>query len=228
MRFQIICSLLCLSLTSPAMADGMRYTTLGAKRGQLNPPQLTLKSLDLGAEAQKRKDAESADATQQKTFEDVWQHYRALAEGRAADNPGDEKTSEEGLPVKSITPKHINLQTSVTASGSSAPSGLENQEPPAGTPAGAAGGLTEYRETPLPDHIVSRPMGIIDQYEQSKARRSQMKTLRIARPESQNYGLPQTPQARPPEQPAAPEVHHLQMRPPKMKPAQSSASGQEG
>lgn len=223
MRFQIICSLLCLSFTTPALADGMRYTTLGSKKGQLNPPELTLKSLNFGTEANKRKDAANAEAAEQKTFEDVWQRYRTLAEGRAADETAE--TAE--TPRKTIKPKLISARPAATQEEKvavptppAAPyvRSIARVQPASGGSA-AHDSSPDYSETPLPDHVTTRPMGIIDQYEQSKARRSQMKTLRISRPETEGSGQPQA---------APPEMHHLQMSPPQMKPAPDSADAPQG
>ncbi|MCD8562876.1 MAG: hypothetical protein LRY54_02210 [Alphaproteobacteria bacterium] len=248
MRFQILCTILALTASSAALptsarADAMHYTTLGAKSGQLQPPELTVKHLRMGQSAQDKAAAEQAQAGEQKTFEDVWQRYRALAEGRAVEDEDNEKKTgmvpTQQRENKPYTAQRLNIArpASVTMPerpSVSSPASLAAQEPAAGTPSGES--MPDYRETPLPDHVTARPMGILDQYEQSKARRSQMKTLRINPPSWDGYTMPkraaqqngitQQPSYTPPTPQAsneqgmlgAPgqEVHHLKMHPPQM------------
>ncbi|MCD8498381.1 MAG: hypothetical protein LRZ85_10160 [Alphaproteobacteria bacterium] len=164
MRFQIFYFILCLTLLpAPALADAMHYTTLGAKKGQLSPPDLTIKSLNFKQDEAKRKADAAAQAGKEKTFEDVWERYRALAEGRITEEKAVQKQ-----PEKPIKPKVI---------GAKRPSALPSKtiEPAA----------TEYIERPLAEtaeSVKSRPMGILDKYEETKARRSQMKMIRLGRP----------------------------------------------
>lgn len=168
MRFQIFCSLLLsLALSGTARADAMHYTTLGAKKAELTAPGVKVKSLNFAREEVARKEAAEADAAKNKTFEQVWDRYRALAEGRA-----DEQNAAPVKDVaKPVRPKVISAK----------PSALPQIAPVAPGPS-VTGTKTQYREKPLARDMNARPTGILDQYEQSKARRSQMKMIRLGVP----------------------------------------------
>lgn len=180
MRFQIFCCIIALSFTpAAAMADAAHYTTLGAKRGALKMPELTIKSLNFADEEAKRKDEAQSAAHSEKTFEDVWAKYEALAEGR----PLESADTAEKAVEKPVKPKAIHLHK---------PTPLPDIEPAAAAP----GPLTPdqealtallgkrqsvYKEKPLSEPS-AKPGGIIGQYEESKARRSQMKSIRLGVP----------------------------------------------
>lgn len=170
MRFQIFYFILCLTLLPvPVLADAMHYTTLGAKKGNLTPPDLTVKHLKLGQSAEDKAGETAAKAGEEKTFEQVWERYRALAEGRA----GDDTANRE--PAKPIKPKTI-------SAARPAVSALPKIEPTATNAPEASAPKAQYREKPLARDMNARPTGILDQYEQSKARRSQMKMIRLGVP----------------------------------------------
>lgn len=238
MRYQTLCTLLALTISSPALtpaawADAMHYTTLGARSGQLQPPELTVKHLRMGQASQDKAAAEQAQSGEKKTFEDVWQRYRALAEGRSyegsettAQNASSGMVPTEQRENKPYTAQRLSIGRPAVVEPQTprrpvapAPASLAAQEPAAGT---SGEDSPSYRETPLPDHVTARPMGILDQYEQSKARRSQMKTLRINPPDMKGYAMSSQPAPPvsgdvPPLAPPDMEVHHLKMHPPQIK-----------
>lgn len=191
MRFQIFCCIIALSFTpAAAMADAAHYTTLGAKRGALKMPELTIKSLNFADEEAKRKDEAQSAAHSEKTFEDVWAKYEALAEGRplktSEGRPLESADTAEKTVEKPVKPKAIHLHK---------PTPLPDIEPAAAN-AAVPGPLTPdqealtallgerqsvYKEKPLSEPS-AKPGGIIGQYEESKARRSQMKSIRLGVP----------------------------------------------
>lgn len=164
--FQFLCLFILFS-PHPAMADAMHYTTLGAKKGALNPPDLSIKSLNFAKEEEKRKSLEESSAQKDKTFEAVWDRYRALAEGKMTDTVQKE-------PQKPSKPKLVSIPR---------PTAMPRIEPAT---------ASEYKEMPLAETGTNKPMGILDRYEQSKAKRSQMKSIRIGKQQTveKNYTQP--------------------------------------
>lgn len=166
MYIQIFCFILAL-IPVVAHADSAHYTTLGAKRGQLNPPELSIKSLNFAQEEQARKEAAQTQTETDKTFEDVWVKYQALAAGTA---PTTTEKEDVKKPSK-LKPLHVKKPDAVEK-----PSALPKLQPASGDDTQSV-----YSEKPLPD-MAEKPKGIIGQYEESKAKRSQMKMIRLGVP----------------------------------------------
>lgn len=138
MRFQSICFLTITLLAIPhiAGANGMHYTTMGARKGELNPKSLHMKSLNFEKEEKEKLELQAKEKKEKEAMEAVWAKYKALAEGRYE--------QQKARPAAPIKPKMI--------------------------------------EVPKPQATdTSKGFGILDQYEQIKARRSQMKMITMNR-----------------------------------------------
>ena len=173
MYIQIFCLVLLALVPAAAHADPAHYTTLGAKRGKLNPPELSIKSLNYAQEEEARKQAAQTQTETDKTFEDVWAKYQALAAGTAGTAEPEKGKGE----IKRLKPLHVKKPEAVEK-----PETLPKLQP-------AAGGdevKSVYKEKPLAGAAArtgtSKPRGILDQYEESKAKRSQMKMIRLGVP----------------------------------------------
>lgn len=177
LSFQFVCLAILFSPAPIWAADAMHYTTLGAKKGTLNRPDLSIKSLNFAKEEEKRQEANAKQDQEDKAFEAVWERYRALAEGKAS-QPLEKEASKPIKPKLISAPKY-------SAMPKIEPAASAAQEPvPAEAPS------PEYVEKPLAERTSPRPTGILDQYEHSKAKRSQMKMIRIGKPQ-----LPEPPVA---------------------------------
>lgn len=82
------------------MANGMQYTTMGAKKGELNPKSLYMNSLNFDKQEKERLELEAKDQQEKEAMEAVWAKYKALAEGRHEKPQAEDKAPAQAKPAK--------------------------------------------------------------------------------------------------------------------------------